>query len=37
MPCDCGATCEERQAGIHRDACCSHDGQSDEPSDHYGQ
>jgi hypothetical protein len=37
MGCDCGATSTEVAAGIHRDPCTSRDGQTDDPSDHYGQ
>lgn len=37
MPCDCGATREEAEAGIHREPCTSRDGLPDDSSDHYGQ
>ena len=37
MPCDCDATREERRANIHAPGCASHDGQTDDPSDHYDQ
>lgn len=38
MPeCDCAATREETTAGIHAPNCTSHNGPTDDPSDHYGQ
>lgn len=37
MHCDCGATPDEKAAGIHAPACASHDGPADDPSDHYRQ
>lgn len=36
MPnCDCGATPEEADAGIHNPGCASTTGPADDPSDHY--
>jgi hypothetical protein len=37
LTCDCGATPEEVAAGIHYPGCVSHDGATDEASDHYRQ
>ena len=36
MGCDCGATPEEQTAGRHYDGCATHEGQPDDPSEHYG-
>jgi hypothetical protein len=36
--CDCTATPEEQQAGIHEDGCAIRtEGPPDQPSDHYRQ
>jgi len=37
VPCDCGATREELAASIHTPECTSHEGRTDDPSDHYDQ
>jgi hypothetical protein len=33
--CDCGARPEEIAAGIHYEGCVNHEGEPDDPSDHY--
>lgn len=37
MSCDCGARPEEIARGIHHPGCSTSEGQTDDPSEHYGQ
>lgn len=33
--CDCVATAEDKQAGIHEPGCTIRTGSADDPADHY--